>query len=127
MTDQSKHFPGEQFEVRTRKDKFTELNREITQLGGWIVSVPGAREVRFQVLPGNPLPDHLRAAGYKVYPEGTAERILPGSKVEWLVKGSDGSFDLATPGSTKTPAARVSHAGVHQVDVYSFDLNSQKR
>lgn len=128
MTDQNRYNPGDVFRdmeksrVASRKDRFRSINADITEGGGWTTSVPGEREVRFEVLPGSPLPNALRARGYDVQVDGVGERILPASKVEWLVRGSDGSFDLATPGSTKTPAARVSHAGIYQVEKFYFNL-----
>jgi hypothetical protein len=114
--------PAEKDQVRERKEEFEALNDLIRRGGGWIVSVPGAREVRLEVLPGSPLPNALRARGYDVQRDEPAhgERILPHSIVEWFVRGGDGAFELATAGSTKPIASRVTHAGVAKVEKYWF-------
>jgi hypothetical protein len=111
-------------QVRERKAEFEEVNAIVRRGGGWIVSVPGAREVRLEVLPGSPLPNALRARGYQVERDEPAhgERILPHSIVEWFVRGGDGTLELATAGSTKPIASRVTHAGITATECYWFNL-----
>lgn len=108
--------------IRERKAEFEALNDLVRRGGGWIVSVPGAREVRLEVLPGSPLPNALRARGYQVERDEPAhgERILPHSIVEWFVRGGDGTLELMTEGSTKPVASRFTHAGIVAVDRFFF-------
>jgi hypothetical protein len=126
--DQSRYAPGDVFadlekrKVASRKQRFAELNRIITEAGAWTTSVPGEREVRFEVLPGSPLLADLRARGHDVQSDGLGERILPHSIVEWFVRAGDGSLELLTKASTKPPASRVTHAGLAVVEKFFFDL-----
>jgi hypothetical protein len=78
-------------EVDKRKEQFAALNEFIRQRGGWMTSVPGDPDMRFQTLIGSPLPDALRAAGYDVTETGQTQRILPQAIVEELVILPDGS------------------------------------
>jgi|SRR5262249_13060138 len=64
-------------ETKQRQELFDSLNHYIHKNGGWLTSVPGARTVRFEVLPGSDLPEKLRALGFGVRPAGSATRILP--------------------------------------------------
>ena len=129
--DQSRYAPGDVFadlekrKVTTRKQRFAELNRIITEAGGWAVSIPGEREVRFEVLPGSPLPNTLRATGYDVQPDGFGERILPHSVVEWFVRRADGELELLTEGVNQTACVTGVHACRHMavVEKFWFDLS----
>ena len=64
-------------EAEERKKRFDELTAFVQARGGWMTSVPGAREMTFDALPGSPLPAELTALGYIVEKTGTSERILP--------------------------------------------------
>jgi hypothetical protein len=58
-------------EMRERMNKF------IMQEGGWIVSLPDTRTIRFECPPGSRLPELLRQAGHRVIDYGTHERLMP--------------------------------------------------
>ena len=107
-------------EVDKLKQQFAALNVFISQRSGWMTSVPGDPDMRFQALIGSPLPDALRAAGYEVTETGTTQRILPHAVVEELVAHADGSFGPVTEGSTMPVTRRVTHAGI--ATVVKFDL-----
>jgi hypothetical protein len=79
-------------EVKDRKAKFAALNEYIRQRNGWMVSVPGDPAMRFQTLPGSPLPDQLTQLGYIVTETGKTERILPHSGIVTVAE-----FDLRMP------------------------------
>jgi hypothetical protein len=117
--------PAEKDAVRERKERFEALNDYIRKAGGWITSVPGNRLIDFEVLPGSPLPDDLRARGYTVHADGEGERILHSSVVEWFTRTSSGAFELMTEGSTKPPASRVTHAGIARVERFFFDMETK--
>jgi hypothetical protein len=92
-----------------RKDRFARLKDHVRNHGGWTTSVPGKRYIDFEVLPGSPLRDDLRAQGYTVEPDGFGERILP--HLEWFLRAGDGSLELLTKGGTKPIASRVTQSG----------------
>src|SRR4051812_149506 len=46
--------------VADLKDRFDEINQLISERQGWVTSVRGDPEVRFECLPGAMLPDELR-------------------------------------------------------------------
>ena len=48
------------------EEKFAAINGYISKAGGWLVSVPGDVDMRFQALPGSGLPAALRDLGYIV-------------------------------------------------------------
>jgi hypothetical protein len=76
--------------------------------------------MRFEALPGSPLPDQLRDTGYDVTVIGQTQRILPHAVVEELVAHADGSFGPVTEGSTMPVTRRVTHAGI--ATVVKYDL-----
>ena len=129
MRDQTRYNPGDVFldmeksRVASRKERFHSINADITKAGGWTTSIPGEREVRFEILPGNPLPNDLRARGYIVEPDGFGERILPHSVVEFFTKNVDGTLSLLSAGSTQPVASRVTHAGIAAVDKFFFRID----
>jgi hypothetical protein len=53
-------------EIDARKEKFEQLNQTIRASHGFVTSIPGDVEVRFDALPGSTLPDELCNAGYDV-------------------------------------------------------------
>jgi hypothetical protein len=133
MTDQARYNPGDVFRdmeksrVASRKERFRSINADITKAGGWTTSIPGEREVRFEVLPGSPLPDDLRAQGYIVRADDPTygERILHSSKVEFFTRTSSGALELLVEGSTKPVASRFTHAGLAQVERFFFDMEQR--
>jgi hypothetical protein len=104
-----------------QKEKFDRLNKAITKLGGWITSIPGAREVTIECLPASELPDRLRKAGYDLTEIDGGERIIPGSITELLTLSSSGAFEAATENSTKSIYTRT-HSGVCRVRRYRFTI-----
>jgi hypothetical protein len=76
-------------------------------------------EMRFEALPGSPLPEQLRDAGYDVTEIGQTQRILPHAITDELAL-ADGSFGPVTEGSTMPVTRRVTHAGI--ATVVKFDL-----
>jgi hypothetical protein len=85
-----------------------------------MTSVRGAREMRFEALPGSPLPEQLTALGYIVEKTGTTERILPHAVSQKFETSSSGALIPATEGSTKPVTVQVTHAGIATVE--QFDL-----
>ena len=108
--------------IKERKQRFATINEEITKAGGWVTSIPGNPEIDFEVLPGNPLPNQIR---YDVQPNGTGERILHSSVVEYFTMGADGTLSLLTEGSTKPVSSRVTHAGIHKTERYWFNFEKK--
>ena len=43
-------------DVEERKERFAVLNAFISKQGGFVISVPGAVDLRFEVIPGSPVP-----------------------------------------------------------------------
>jgi hypothetical protein len=50
--------------------------------GGWIISIPGAREVRFECRTDSTLPADLVQLGYPLSYEGEGQRIVVAQRVE---------------------------------------------
>jgi hypothetical protein len=78
--------------------------------------------MRFEALPGSPLPEQLRDAGYDVTEIGQTQRILPHASVEELVTLADGSFEPVTEGSTMPVTRRVTHAGLATAVQYDLRM-----
>jgi hypothetical protein len=53
------------------------MNEFITEAGGWVVSLPDTKSVRFECPLGSELPELLRQAGHRVFDYGTHERLMP--------------------------------------------------
>lgn len=85
-------------EVQDCKVRFEALNNWIRARDGWLVSVPGDPDMRFEALPGSTLPDQLRAAGYEVTEIGTAQRILPHAVEQKWVVGPAARWSWRPPG-----------------------------
>ncbi|MCK1632660.1 hypothetical protein [Bradyrhizobium sp. 162] len=109
--------------VADLKDRFDEINQLISERQGWVTSVRGAPELRFECLPGSPLPDELREAGYEVSETDEGERILPAGLVERFIVGHDGERKLVTEGSTRL-AQVLTHAGIVKVMRHVFELTT---
>src|SRR6516225_3856328 len=89
--------PGQ--ELASRKAKFDKLHKVIDHRGGWVTSIPGEAEIRFETLPGSGLPAELKAAGYDLRSDGHGERILASAITERLVLSSSGALVPLTPES----------------------------
>ncbi|EHR03219.1 hypothetical protein [Bradyrhizobium sp. WSM471] len=120
---QDRYIPGQAHRVADLKEKFDEINQFISERQGWVTSVRGDPEVRFECLPGSLLPDELREAGHEVSKIGVGDRILPAGMIERFIIGDDGERKPVTEGSTR-PLQIVSHAGITQVETYCFRMNA---
>jgi hypothetical protein len=115
MKDETKHFPGDQFEVQakidTRKSSFGKLARLMMNAGtAWPTSYPGQSFMAFDCLPDSTVPARLKALDYDPVYEGDGERILPhGITERYLIEGS-------------TAVQVRHHAGVTSVRKFVFDL-----
>src|ERR1700730_5525340 len=76
--------------------------------------------MRFEALPGSPLPDQLRDNGYLVSEIGTTQRILPHAIEDKYVIGAGGDLELVTAGSTRPITQTVTHAGIVTTTVYEL-------
>lgn len=94
-----------------RKELFEGVNAFVRKGGGWITSIPGARDVMMECLPGSALPDALREKGYTVEADGQGTRLIPHAITETVV----------TEGSTR-PTYRTTHAGIVSVQRFRFML-----
>jgi hypothetical protein len=94
------------------KANFASINSYIDRAGGWLVSVPGDPEMRFQALTDSPLPALLEGLGYIVERTGETQRILPHAIVEKFETSSSGTLVTAVEGSTRAATTRVTHAGI---------------
>jgi hypothetical protein len=74
------------------------------------------RELRFEALPGSPLPDQLVAMGYIVEKIGESQRILPHAVAQRFEVSSSGALIPATEGSTKPTTVTVTNAGIANVE-----------
>ncbi len=102
--------------IVTRKAKFEAILRLVSDLCGWVTSVPGAAEIRIETLPDSPIPDELRELGFKVERDepSTGERILPAAIIETAMRGPDGGLVPIVEGSTM-PIVEIRHAGITPV------------
>jgi hypothetical protein len=110
VTEQSTR-PTRSLTLPDRKELFGRVLQFVSARSGWITSVPGAKTVTLEVLPGSSLPDELRGKGYTVEENGEGTRLIPHAIVEAVV----------TEGSTR-PAYRTTHAGIVAVDRFTFTL-----
>src|ERR1700751_4613093 len=74
------------------KERFAGINGYVSEHGGWMVSVPGDREMHFLAL-GSPLPAELRKLGYIVERIGETQRIAAKKLRVEIVE----MFDLRVP------------------------------
>jgi hypothetical protein len=105
-----------------RKAEFTRINRDVSDGGGWITSLPGGRTVTIECLPHSSIPAALTANGIELIREPDGQRIIGGAIVEKLTQSSSGALIRATEGSTG-PVVEVSHAGICAVHRYSFSID----
>lgn len=121
MTSSARYVPSLQFErLVDRKKQFDKINRFISERLGWLTSIRGDPEVRFECLLGSTLPDDLREGGHDVRETGEGERILP-TGVERFAVGYDGRREPLTEGSTR-PVQLVTHADITLVRQYGFKM-----
>lgn len=107
--------------IEERKERFERLNQFVQARGGWVTSVPGAPDpLRFEALPGSPLPDQLIALGYDVVKTGESQRILPHAIRQKFTVRADGALEPVTEGSSKPVSVQVTNAGIATVE--QFDL-----
>jgi hypothetical protein len=51
---------------------------------GWLVSLPGMKEILLQTLPGSDVPDRLRQAGFVVSADGSTTRVVANATSETI-------------------------------------------
>ena len=107
-------------EAEERKKRFDELTAFVQARGGWMTSVPGAREMTFDALPGSPLPAQLTALGYIVEKTGTSERILPHAVARKSEVSSSGALVPVTGDSAKPVTVTVTNAGIAVGEQYGL-------
>jgi hypothetical protein len=83
-------------EVKDRKLLFAGLLDFVRARRGWLTSVPGAREVTLECLPGSTLPDELRGLGYTVEADGEGQRILTNAITQQFAIGAGGELEAVT-------------------------------
>jgi hypothetical protein len=98
--------------LEDRKAKFAAINEFVISAGGWLVSIPGEREVRLECLETSDLPQKLRDAGYELREDGEGQRIVPHAITERFTRGE----------STRPVVHRVTHAGLCKVLKFSFTI-----
>ena len=108
------------------KAKFEAFNEFVQRGGGWVTSVPGATEVRWNACPIHACRT-ISAVGYDVREIGDGERILAHRIVERFVRRADGELEPVTEGSTKPIAETRTHAGIVKVRRYGFDMPDAHR
>lgn len=108
--------------LEDRKERFATLNKFVTERGGWIVSIPGDRDVRVEVLENSSLPEEMSQLGYKLEPDGEGERILPHAITTQVVSDVDGVLTPVTEGSSGRPVITVTHAGIARVLKFTLTL-----
>jgi hypothetical protein len=102
---------GAKAEANERRQKlFTALNTFISAQGGWVVSAPGAKNLRVEMRQGSSLPAKLSEFGYDPRHCGTSTRITPTGIVETITEHSTGK-----------PIIRH-HAGIIAVDIIEITL-----
>jgi hypothetical protein len=109
--------------VDARHKRFDDVNAYISAHGGWVVSIPGARDIAFQALPGSSLPDALRKLGWRVERTGESQRILARAVSQKFELSSSGAFVPFVDGSSKPVSLITTGAGLAIVEV--FDLRGR--
>jgi hypothetical protein len=110
-------------EADERRRRFDDINAYIAEHGGWMTSVPGAREMTFDALPGSPLPEQLTALGYLVTRTGESQRVLPHAVTQKLEMSSSGALIAATESSTRPVTVIVTNAGIAVVVQYDLRMS----
>jgi hypothetical protein len=87
-----------------------------------MTSIPGARDLRSNALPGSALPGQLRELGYIVEKTGTTERIPPHAVAQRFEVSTSGALVPVTEGSTKPVTVQVAHAGIATVEQYDLRM-----
>jgi hypothetical protein len=100
--------------------RHNDLNAFISARNGFVTSVPGSQEIRFDAIHGSTLPEELRALGWGVAKTGESQRILAGALIERFVAKANGEYELLTEPSTKPIARTVTHAGIVAVEQFEI-------
>jgi hypothetical protein len=98
-------------ELRKRQELWDALNTYVREAGGWIVSVPGLKELRIEAPQGSTLASKLTALGYTIRLCGSDTRLVPGGTVETIVAHGTGA-----------PIIRH-HAGFIPIDILEIELS----
>jgi hypothetical protein len=81
------------------------MNAFIAARGGWVTSLKGEVEIRFDALPGSIIPGDLRAIGHRVLDDGEGERIVPTGAHAGIVAVK--RYAMTMQGSTNAPTSRA--------------------
>jgi hypothetical protein len=106
--------------IDKRKAKFEAINAYVTKRCGWMTSIPGDAEMRFDALPDSNLPQELHDMGYSVIRVGQSQRILPHAIVGKFTTRADGELEPLAEGSRKAVSTRITHAGIVQVNQFEL-------
>jgi hypothetical protein len=98
-------------EVEQRRLLWEALRDFIHAAGGWVVSLPGLREVRIECPCGSSLPVKLADLGYSVRAAGSGTRITPTGTVENVIEHN----------RTEKPIIHR-HPGIVSVDILEITL-----
>jgi hypothetical protein len=103
--------PAGSLSLPDRKALFEGINKFVSARSGWLTSIPGARTVTLETLPGSALPDELRSKGYTIEADGEGTRLIPHAITESVI----------TEGSSR-PTYVTTHVGIVSVDRFKFSL-----
>ena len=97
--------------MSARQKLYEMLCQQIHAAGGWVISVPEADTLRFEIPERSALPEQLKAAGWRPLHMGTGTRVVPGSLAETITVHSTGK------------PFRCRNDAFLGVDVYDLKLN----
>jgi hypothetical protein len=104
------------------KRKFEGINEFVTEAGGWMTSIPGDPQMRFEALPGSSIPRMMEARGYIVVPTGTTQRILAHAVAQPMTMSSSGALVAAIENSTRPTTVVITNAGIATVEQYDLRM-----
>jgi hypothetical protein len=106
-----------------RKERFADINDMCIRTGGaWLTSVSGDIEVTLVCIPTSVIPQRLRDQGYHLVDDGPGTWLAPNAITEVFGRLPDGTLVAIEPGSTLPMVQRVTHAGIIEVQRFSFLL-----
>jgi hypothetical protein len=100
-------------EVEQRRLLWEALRDFIHAAGGWVVSLPGLREIRIEAPQGSSLPAKLIELGYSPRICGSSTRITPTGTIETITHHPIGK-----------PITRH-HPGIVPVDILEIELSGR--
>jgi hypothetical protein len=108
--------------VKDRKERFDRLNRFVSDRGGWIVSIPGARNVIIEAISVTIASD-LKGLDYLPVGIEGGRRIISGAIEERFVRTASGALVPWIEASGKVVAEVRHHAGIVPTRRYSFSIS----